>query len=118
MPMKKLMRPAAAILALAVAAPGCYRHGGGLFAAMAGTAIVTAAVVSAAAPPPARVVYVPAPRPGYSWQPGYWTLDDGEWVWVEGRWISHYRGYTWQPAHWERDPDGYWRLVPGYWLRR
>ena len=117
--MKKLMRPGAAVLALAVAAPGCYRHGGGrLFAAMAGTAIVTAAIVSAAQPPPPRVVYVPAPRPGYSWQPGYWTLDDGEWVWIEGHWVSHYRNYVWQPAHWERDPDGYWRLAPGYWSRR
>jgi hypothetical protein len=28
-----------------------------------------------------------------------------------------YRGYAWVPAHWERDPDGYWRLVPGHWVR-
>ncbi|MGZ6123792.1 MAG: YXWGXW repeat-containing protein [Myxococcales bacterium] len=40
---------------------------------MAGTAILTAAIVSAAQPPAPRVVYAPPPRPGYTWQPGYWT---------------------------------------------
>ena len=116
--MKRLLRPAALAGALAVTAPGCYRHEGRLFAAMAGTAILTAAVVSAAQPPPPRVVYAPSPRSGYTWQPGYWTMEDGDWVWIEGRWVPHYRGYAWVPARWEQDPDGYWRLVPGHWLRR
>ena len=115
--MKKLLKPAVVAAALAGAAPGCFGREGRLFTAMAGTAIVTAAVVSAAQPPPPRVVYLPSPRPGYTWQPGYWTVDRGEWVWIEGRWVSDYRGYAWVPSRWERDPDGYWRLVPGYWVR-
>jgi WXXGXW repeat (2 copies) len=116
--MKKLLRPAAVMTALAVTAPGCFRGEGRLLGAMAGTAIVTAAIVSASQPPPPRVAYAPAPRPGYTWQPGYWSLEDREWVWIEGRWVSHYRGYAWVPAHWQQDPDGYWRLEPGYWVHR
>jgi hypothetical protein len=89
-----------------------------LFVAVAGTAVLTAAVVSAAAPPPPRVVYVPEARPGYSWQPGYWTLADGRWLWVEGGWVALQPGYAWAPAHWERAPDGNWQLIPGRWLAR
>ena len=116
--MKKVLRPAAAAAALALA-PGCYGYhrGGEIFAAMAGTAIVTAAIVSASQPPPPRVVYAPPPRPGYSWQPGYWTKEHGDWVWMEGHWVACERDRVWVPSHWERAPDGYWELVPGYWAR-
>ena len=111
--MKKMI--AAALVALT---PACYRGEGRLFAAMAGTAILTAAIVSSTQPPPPRVEYVPEPRNGWVWQPGYWTLDEGEWVWIEGRWVPDYRGYFWVGPRWEQDPDGYWRLVPGHWVRR
>jgi hypothetical protein len=83
---------------------------------VAETAIVTAVVVSATRPPPPRVVYVPEPRAGYAWQPGYWTLDNGQWVWVEGQWIPLQPGYAWSPAHWEQAPDGSWKLLPGRWV--
>jgi hypothetical protein len=105
------------LLLLALTSSGCLVRGGpGLFGAIVGTAIVTAAVVSATQPPPPRVVYVPEPRPGYAWQSGYWTLDQGQWVWVEGGWIPLQPGYTWSPAHWEPAPDGSWRLIPGQWV--
>jgi hypothetical protein len=83
---------------------------------MTWTAIVTAAIVSSRPPPPPQVVYPPESRPGYSWQPGYWTIVDDEWVWVDGRWIRDYAGYRWDPAHWIQDSGGRWRLVPGAWV--
>ena len=101
------------LLALSLASSGCFR-GAGL--AFFGGAIAAAAIISATAPPPPRVVYVPAPRPGYAWQPGYWTRDDGDWVWVEGQWIADQPGWAWSPAHWEQNPDGQWQLIPGRWV--
>jgi hypothetical protein len=106
----------ALILTLALTASGCYPRGAGLFAAVAGTAIVTAAIVSAMPPPPPRVVYVPEPRPGYVWQTGYWMLQGQEWVWIDGQWLPLQPGYRWSPTHWEAQPDGTWKLFPGQWV--
>jgi YXWGXW repeat-containing protein len=103
-------------LALSLGATDCYWRGAGFPLAVASTAIVTAAIVSAAQPPPPRVVYVPEPRPGYAWQPGYWTRQDDQWVWVEGQWVALQPGYAWSPTHWEQTPDGEWRLVSGHWV--
>ncbi|MBS2021869.1 MAG: YXWGXW repeat-containing protein, partial [Deltaproteobacteria bacterium] len=107
----------ALVLCLATGTTGCFRGGGRLFGAMALTALVTAAIVSSREPPPPRVVYMPPPHPGYSWQPGYWTLDDGEWEWVDGHWVRNAPGWAWRPTHWVAMPDGRWRLVPGKWVR-
>jgi WXXGXW repeat (2 copies) len=116
--MTLMTRSSVILVALtSVASTACYGRGVGLLPAILGTAIVTAAIVSATAPPPPRVVYIPEPRPGYAWQPGYWTLDEGQWFWVDGRWIPLQPGYSWSPTHWEHDPDGTWRLVPGQWLQ-
>jgi hypothetical protein len=105
------------LLLCAVTSSACFVRGGpGLFAAVAGTAIVTAAVVSASRPPEPRVVYIPEAREGYAWQPGYWTRDNDEWVWVDGRWVAAQPGYAWAPAHWQEAPDGSWRLIPGQWV--
>jgi WXXGXW repeat (2 copies) len=106
----------APLLVLALATSACFPRGLGLFAAVAGTAIVTAAIVSSRPPPPPRVVYVPDPRPGYAWQPGYWTLQGEQWVWVDGQWLEVQSGYAWSPTHWEPQPDGTWRLMPGQWV--
>lgn len=104
-------------MALLSTTVGCYWRGPGAFPlALAETALVTAIVVSAVQPPPPRVVYVPEPRPGYAWQPGYWTRHDDQWIWVEGQWIALQPGYAWSPAHWEQMPDGTWQLVPGHWV--
>jgi hypothetical protein len=96
---------------------GCFVRGGaGLFFLAADTAIVTALIISATEPPPPRVVYMPEPRQGYAWQPGYWTLHEGNWIWVDGGWVALQPGYGWAPAHWEHTPDGNWQLVPGHWV--
>lgn len=94
----------------------CFRGAGLLAAAVVGTAIITAAVVSSTPPPPPRVIYVPEPRQGQAWQPGYWTLQNNQWVWVDGHWVVLQPGYNWSPTHWEQSPDGSWRLVPGQWV--
>jgi hypothetical protein len=107
----------ALVLLMTFLSSGCFVRGGpGLFFLAADAAIVTAVIVSATEPPPPRILYVPEPRPGYAWQPGYWTLHDGDWVWVDGGWVALPPGYAWAPAHWERIPDGTWRLVPGRWV--
>jgi hypothetical protein len=111
--MRRLLNPVALAAALALLAPGCYRGAARFWSAMA---IVTTAIVISHPPPPARVVYAPPPRPGYTWQPGYWSLENDDWVWVEGHWVADYPGYRWDPSHWEQDPGGNWRLVPGRWL--
>jgi len=112
--MKRFVKPIAATLLLALA-PGCYR-GGALLGAIVGTSIVTAAIVSSRPPPPPRVVYAPPPQPGYVWEPGYWSLDHGEWFWVDGQWVPRYPGYDWEPSRWVEDPGGRWRLMPGHWV--
>ena len=113
--MKTTGRAVALAATVALVAPGCFRHGGhGFWTAMA---IMTTAVVISRPPPPApQVAYAPAGRPGYTWQPGYWTLEDDDWVWVEGRWIADYPGYRWEPSVWVADPNGHWRLLPGRWV--
>jgi hypothetical protein len=93
---------------------GCYpgRAGIGLFEA----AVATAIIVSAVQPPPPRVIIVPEARPGYVWQPGYWTQADGDWVWMDGTWIPERPAYRWVPTHWEQTPDGRWQLVQAQWV--
>jgi hypothetical protein len=97
-------------------ATGCFRGGGDFLVAAAVSGLVAAAIISATAPPPPRYLVVPAPRDGYVWQRGYWRLDDGRWVWIEGQWVSAYPGYRWDPAHWEPLSDGTWRFVEGRWI--
>jgi hypothetical protein len=105
-------------IAIGVASSACYVRGAGALPFfLAETAIVAAVIVSTTPPPPPRVVYVPAPRPGYAWQSGYWTKQEGDWVWVEGQWIALQPGYAWVPTHWEQVPDGSWRLVAGHWVQ-
>jgi YXWGXW repeat-containing protein len=99
----------------AVLTSGCFHgraRGWGLFE----TAVVTALVVSALAPPPPRVIVVPAERPGYTWQPGYWTRQGDQWVWIDGTWVSTVPGARWVPTHWEQRPDGTWELLRGQWV--
>src|SRR5205823_5430870 len=113
--MQTNLKPVALAASIALASAGCYHHGGANFwTAMA--IVTTAIIISHPPPPPPVVAYAPPPRPGYTWQPGYWTLQDDQWLWVEGRWVAEYPGYRWDPSHWEQDPSGSWRLVPGRWL--
>jgi hypothetical protein len=111
--MKALLRTTALGAMLAFATTGCHPY---VFPAVVGTAIITAAIVSTRPPPPPRVVYVPVARPGFSWQPGYWTIELGDWVWMDGQWIADTSGYHWEPTMWIEESPGRWRLVPGRWV--
>jgi hypothetical protein len=105
-----------ALVLVLLGSVGCVRWPGRFAADVAAAAIFTAAVVSMTAPPAPPIVYMPTPRAGYAWQPGYWTLQDDEWVWVPGSWIALPPGYDWRPAHWEQMSDGKWRFMPGEWV--
>ncbi len=51
------------------------------------TAPPTVVVANNTPPPAPRVeTRTPAPGPDYIWQPGYWTLTNGQYTWVSGHW--------------------------------
>ena len=69
------------------------------------------------APPAPRYEVVPADRPGFVWQPGYWQWRDGRHFWVRGHWVRERQGYYWHPSRWiER--DGRWYFERGRWDRQ
>jgi hypothetical protein len=102
------------LVGASLASAACYYPYAWIPFVVAGTAITTAAIISATAPPPPpQVVYAPAPKPGYAWQPGYWVREQDRWVWVEGQWVTIPPGYGWAPTQWRQRPDGRWELVQG-----
>ena len=67
-------------------------------------------------PPPVRHEVIPAARPGFVWQEGYWDWRNGRHVWVKGHWVKERRGYYWHPTRWEQR-DGRWVFERGTWSR-
>src|SRR5687767_10669164 len=64
------------------------------------------------APPPVRYeVRPPAPRADLIWQPGYWSYNGRQYVWVEGQYVPARRGYAWREPRWQQQ-SGYWVMVP------
>jgi hypothetical protein len=102
------------VLSLLFASTGCWRWG--WLPCLCGSALATAAVVSATPPPAPPPQPAPPPRPGGVWQPGYWSLQNNQWVWIPGQWVAAQPGFAWQPSHWEQAPDGTWHLVEGRWV--
>ena len=101
---------------------------------VAATVVVTAVAAMIATPaaqaqyynysPPVRVEVVPA-RPagqdakpmGY-WQPGYWSYQSGQRVWVAAHWVDTYprnRVIEYRAAPTYREPPMGYRYVPGHW---
>jgi hypothetical protein len=69
-------------------------------------------------PPPAPIVEaVPTPRAGQVWAPGYYTFENGRYMWHGGAFVEARPGYAWQAAHWQQHADGSWYLQPGHWVR-
>jgi hypothetical protein len=89
-----------------------------LFAAgLAGGAGMSQAAVEVdvnVAPPPERVEVVPAPRPGYTWERGYWRYDNDHYAWNEGRWIEERPGHRYEPGAWEHRGER-WHFRAGHW---
>jgi len=65
-------------------------------------------------PPPPRVEYVPAPRAGYVWAPGYWNWNGHRHVWVNGRYVHGRHNQHWVPERWD-NRNGRWSLYHGHW---
>jgi hypothetical protein len=93
------------------------------------TGILLAASAMVACGPPGYAAYVVpappapyvvgavgyAPSPGYVWVDGFWNLNAGRWVWVNGRWAVPPRGHAlWVADRWERRGNG-WRYRRGHW---
>jgi len=91
--MKTLVKPIASTLLLALA-PGCYRHGALLAPSSGRRSSPRRSSAHARLAAPCRLRR--RRSAGYVWQPGYWSLEHDEWVWVEGRWIARYPGYDWE----------------------
>ena len=75
------------------------------------------AIVITEAPPAVREERVPDYRRGYEWAPGHWAYRNGQYVWVEGRFLRERRGMHWVPERWVQRPNGRWELVAGHWAR-
>lgn len=69
------------------------------------------------APPAPRYEVLPAERPGFAWQPGYWQWRDGRHYWVRGHWVRERPGYHWHPNRWV-ERDGRWYFERGRWDRQ
>jgi hypothetical protein len=68
------------------------------------------------APPAPRVEVIPAARPGYVWDAGYWRWAGGRHVWVGGHYIRLiHPGAVRVPGHWEHLPDGRWHFIRPHW---
>jgi hypothetical protein len=67
-------------------------------------------------PPPIR--YESRPNPpgeGYQWVDGYWGVQSGRYVWVNGRWDRPpYEGGYWTHPHYDHYQQG-WRMHEGHW---
>lgn len=66
------------------------------------------------APPVAPVEYVPAPRVGYVWVPGYYDWRYNRYHWVKGHFVRSRPGHYYAPARWEHRHGRYY-LVRGGW---
>jgi hypothetical protein len=54
----------------------------------------------AIAPPVDVAEPQPAPRPDYIWSRGYWSVENGKFQWVAGRWVDRVPGFAYHQPHW------------------
>lgn len=66
------------------------------------------------APPSARVERWRA-KPGHIWVTGHWDWRGNDYVWVGGRYERERRGYRWRDARYE-ERDGDYVMVDGGWM--
>jgi hypothetical protein len=66
------------------------------------------------APPAPRVEVVPAVRPGYVYEPGYWAYDGKQYTWSEGRFIAEREGHRYVPHVYEQRGQR-WVFRAGHW---
>ena len=68
-------------------------------------------------PPPPRHEFVPAPRRGWVWTPGFWQWRGNQHVWRKGVWVRERPGHAYHPHRWV-ERDGRWHFERGRWDRR
>jgi hypothetical protein len=74
-------------------------------------------VVGIAPPVPVVEPVPPPPAPGYAWQPGYWSWNGVQYVWVPGAYVvAPFVHAVWVPGAWVRRGPG-WAWVAGRWRR-
>jgi hypothetical protein len=74
---------------------------------------VARVVVGIALPAPVAEVVPAPPAPGYVWQPGYWSWNGVQYVWVPGAYVvAPYLNAVWVPGAWVRRGPGW---VAGHW---
>jgi WXXGXW repeat (2 copies) len=85
---------------------------------IAGPGVARVGVVVGFAPPaPVVEVVPPSPAPGYVWQPGYWSWNGTQYVWVPGAYVvAPFVHAVWVPGAWVRHGPG-WIWVAGHWRR-
>jgi hypothetical protein len=73
-------------------------------------------VVRTPAPPPPRAEYQPPPpNERVAWDPGHWTWNGRDYVWVAGHYIERPNvAMRWEPGHWVQRGGG-WVWVEGGW---
>ena len=79
-------------------------------------ALAAADVYVRIGPPAPRYEVVPAVRPGWVWQPGYWSWNGHRYVWFRGHRVHAHRGEHWVPHRWVENGHR-WRLEGGRWDR-
>jgi hypothetical protein len=67
-------------------------------------------------PPAPRAEYVPAPRYGYVWSPGFWDWRGHRYVWVAGSYVQVRPGYSYVAPRWYEHSGG-WVIERGHWDR-
>jgi hypothetical protein len=65
-------------------------------------------------PPPERVEVVPAPRAGYTYEPGHYAWNGSAYVWIDGQFIRNREGHEYHPYVLEREGEK-WRFRSGHW---
>jgi hypothetical protein len=103
MRIKKLLLGSLAVAALAAALPADARSRVGLY-------------VNLGPPPPAYYEVVPAPRPGWSWVPGYWDWTGHRYHWIAGHWVRARHGYVYHGPRYHH-VGGHWYYTHGGWRR-
>ena len=93
---------------------------GSLIAATLGSLSMTAAARTNVdfyvnvAPPVVPYEFVPAPRAGWVWVPGYYDWRYNRHHWIAGRWIRERPGYYYAPARWVDYGGRYYYHRPGW----
>ena len=73
------------------------------------------------APPAVQASVTQGPKPSQTsaWIDGYWSQQNGRWVWIPGHWEEpRQNGHVWQPPVCVQDNNNGYRYYPGYWHGR